>query len=150
MKPRTVHSMKRFLLVAGIVAALAIPAFAYAALGGHFQGAVRDGETVTFSVGKRDKHHLVRAFSWNDVPVTCQLPLETTSTYTFTHSIRIRNAHFHGFDVAGPGAAMHVSGTFTHHGHRAWGTLQINGDTFEGNGCTSGKLEWHARLVPSH
>jgi hypothetical protein len=143
--------MKRLLFVAAIVAALAIPAFAHAARSSHFQGAVKDGETVTFTVGKQHHHPVVRAFSWNDVPVTCQPPeTVTTSTYTFTHSIRFRHAHFHGFDVAGPGAAMDVSGTFTHHGHRAEGTLEINGDTFEGNGCTSGKLEWHARRVPQH
>ena len=113
--------MKRLLFVAAIVAALAIPAFAYAARSSHFQGAVKDGETVTFTVGKQHHHPVVSAFSWNDVPVTCQQPPETVSTYTFTH-----------------------------HGHRAEGTLQINGDTFEGNGCTSGKLEWHARRVPQH
>lgn len=142
--------MKRVLIAAGIVAALAMSASAYAARGSHFQGVVKGGGTMLFTTGNPDHHHVVRSFQWNDVPVTCQSPTHTTSTYTFSHSIRIRHAQFHGLDVAGPGAAMHVSGTFSHQGHRAKGTLQINGDIFEGNACKTGKLDWHAQRVPHH
>ena len=64
--------MKRFLFVAGIVAALAMAASAYAARGSHFQGVVKGGGTMTFTTGNPDHHPVVRGFSWNDVPVTCQ------------------------------------------------------------------------------
>ena len=54
--------MKRVLIAAGIVAALAMSASAYAARGSHFQGVVKGGGTMLFTTGNPDHHHVVRDF----------------------------------------------------------------------------------------
>jgi hypothetical protein len=140
--------MKRLLIAVGIIAALVVSASAYAAAN-QFLGVVKKGGSTSFTIGTRNK--VVRDFHWNDVPVTCEgLPTHKTSTYTFSHTMKVRHAHFHGLDLAPQGGRLRVTGALSNHGRRASGTLKINGDISEGNACKSGKLQWHAHRVPGH
>jgi hypothetical protein len=145
--------MKRLLTLAGITAAVVFPASGSAATFKHYLGTVHGGGTMGFTLKRfHNGHRKVLHFRWADVPVKCQQPDppgHELSTYTFSHSLRIKRGQFRDLDVAGPGAALHVTGHLSHRSRRAVGTIRILGDISEGNGCTTGgNVTWHGHQVP--
>ena len=150
--------MKRMLICAGLVVALALPATT-AARARSFRGAVDPTGAVEFKAKFRDgKPVRVKGsphrpgFAWEGVPIRCEtgsLSWDDLSWH-LPFSIEVDGRRFHAKGSNG-NAIANVRGRFRKNGRRARGTLRVHGD-FPGmsaSGCDTGREHWSAHRVPN-
>ena len=141
--------MKRVLIGAGLIAALAFPATLIAGVR-HFEGSVHQGGTVRFVTKvKRGKTVKVRRFVFNHVPLECDDGASTVGDVgTPPPAMKVNKRHrFHGnFTSSGGGKHLHIDGKITRHGRKARGRLRVRGDFGGGaTNCDTGTDRWSAR-----
>jgi hypothetical protein len=148
--------MKRYLLVAGIVGALVVPAQAVAATK-NYAGSVDPSGTVGFQAvvkhghAKRIKGGLgppAYGLLFTNVPMTCNDGQHTTSI-RFAYDIAVSSNAFTTTATNGV-STVHADGVFKHHAKKAKGTFkakgQLNGtdDGLTHTGCKTGERPWSA------
>ncbi len=147
--------MKRVVLVAGLVGALACAAVAVGAVK-HYRGPIRQGGHVTFETKVR--HHRVKRveeFFFFKVKLYCEnsptgdpIPISNKSPIKFPiPPMRVRQRQFRGsFYNAEFKTRGEVEGEFSDHYRRAQGTLRVHGRPISGFGkCDTGTVDWTAR-----
>ncbi len=143
--------MRRCLVTATLVAALAMPA---AALAGtrHFDGSVDPSGGISFDAKTRSGKvvKVLPGLAFDKVPVTCDSG-KRTFTGNFDFGMAVRIGQFKGTGLYDPSGGVKVAGEFTHHGRRANGIIRISGDFDLGNGVTRtnchGSHQWHAHAT---
>jgi hypothetical protein len=142
--------MKRFTIILGICAVLAIPTTS--AAGGQF-GAKRGGDAQVhfIALARNGKIVGVKRFVFRGLQTTCdQGTVSLTNKRKPLPRMRVRNHAFHG-DFSNQSQSQHieVEGLFRQQGTRAAGTLRVRGDfTVHGTsytGCDSGVADWHVK-----
>jgi hypothetical protein len=149
--------MKRVLLAAGMVVALAFAAVAVGAVK-HYAGPIQQGGSVTFDA--KVKHHRakrVRSFYFFKLKLTCEMaPPGASNTIKISNKsplnfpippMAVRHRKFHGsfykpeFKTRGE-----VDGKFTDHYRNAAGTLRVHGRPLGAayGKCDSGTVNWSA------
>jgi opacity protein-like surface antigen len=141
--------VKRILIGAGLIVALAFAATAVASVR-HYHGAVDEGGSVRFQTKVRHGETIkVKAFVFNHVPMECD---NGASTVGYVGSpppaMRVNEEHrFHGDFTSGGGhKRLRIRGRLRDHEQKARGTLRVTGDFAGGaTNCDTGKVHWHAR-----
>jgi hypothetical protein len=141
--------VKRVLIGAGLIVALAFPATIIANIR-HFEGTVHEGGTLKFVTKVRHgKTIKVKRFVFNHVPMQCDDGASTVGDVgTPPPAMRVNRRHkFHGSFTSGGGLKhLRVRGRLKHHDQKAVGILRVTGD-FGGasTNCDTGKDHWSAR-----
>lgn len=141
--------MKRVLIGAGLVVALAFPATIIAGIR-HYEGTVDEGGTTRFVTKVRHGETIkVRQFVFKHVPMQCDDgPSTVDDVGTPPPAMRVNARHrFQGnFSSAGGRKHLHIDGKLKHHGRKAEGTLRVRGD-FGGSAtnCDTGRDHWSAK-----
>jgi len=149
-KPReTFLSIKRFLMTAAAVCALA---FASVALAGtqtdEYVGTIEPDNHMKFeTLVRHGVIEKVENFTWRKVKVHCtEGPVIADGS--FDDPMRVTDRRFHGTLVGPDGAKVHVTGRFRHHDRRATGTFRIHGDISDvRTDCHTGGRDWTARRI---
>jgi hypothetical protein len=141
--------VKRVLIGAGLIVALAFPATIIASIR-HFEGTVREGGTTRFVTKVQHGETVkVRQFVFNHVPMQCDDGASTVGDVgTPPPAMRVNSHHkFHGnFTSSGGRKQLHISGRIKHHGRKARGTLRVKGDFGGGaTNCDTGRDHWRAK-----
>ena len=140
--------MKRILICAVLIVALALSAVAVAAVR-HYNGTVEGGGTLRFVTKVRHSETIkVRRFVFKHVPMHCDDGASTVGDVgTPPPAMRVNAQHrFHGNFTSGAGRKhLHIDGELKHHDRKAEGTLRVRGD-FGGSAtnCDTGKDDWSA------
>ncbi|OLE35245.1 MAG: hypothetical protein AUG48_11270 [Actinobacteria bacterium 13_1_20CM_3_68_9] len=140
--------MKRVLIGAGLVVALAFPATIIAGVR-HYEGTVDQGGTTRFLTKVRHGETVkVRRFVFNHVPMQCDNgPSTVGDVGTPPPGMKVNARHrFHGNFTSGGGRKhLHIDGKLRHHDRKAKGTLRVRGD-FGGSStnCDTGSDDWSA------
>ena len=140
--------MKRVLIGAGLVVALAFPATIIAGVR-HYDGTVHEGGTVRFVTKVRQGETVkVKRFVFNHVAMECDNGTSTVSDVgTPPPPMKVNNRHkFHGsFDSGGGRKHLYIRGKLKRHDRKAVGILRVTGD-FRGaaTNCNTGKAHWSA------
>ena len=117
--------MKRVLIGAGLIVALAFPATIIANIR-HLEGTVDEGGTTSFVTKVRHAKTIkVRQFVFNHVPMQCDDGASTVGDVgTPPPAMRVNSKHrFHGnFTSSGGRKQLHIDGRLKDHGHKARGT----------------------------
>ena len=139
--------MKRFLVPLALAIALALPAQALAGVE-TYTGPISPSGSVILKVKKTDGTPTkVNSFTFLDLPVTCEdgedtpsgrYPLEGNKS---TATIKNKKFKISAGEVD-TGAGLEVRGTVSR--KRAFGTIELAGDTPEHSNCASGVLDWTA------
>jgi hypothetical protein len=146
--------MKRWILAAVVVIALAFPGMALANkyLGPLVPQVNNDGVEIKVKQ-LNGAPHKVTHFSWHNVPVGSCFDSEI-----FFKTMRVRHHKFHGSGHPGeagspqnppnPNVTVTIHAKFRHHNKKIRGTLRLQG-TFPGGcvGADSGSLTYHARRL---
>ena len=140
--------MKRALIGAGLIVALAFPATIIANIR-HLEGTVDKGGTIRFLTKVRqDETIKVRQFVFKHVPMKCDDGDSTVGDVgTPPPAMRVNaKRKFHGnFTSEGGRKQLHIAGKVRDHGHKAAGTLRVKGDFGGGStNCDTGKDHWSA------
>ena len=138
--------MKRYLVVATLIVALATPSSAVAGTR-HFKGSIAPSGGISFDARTRPGKvvRVLPGLAFSHVPMTCDGGARTVSgDYNF--GMRVVRHHFHGTGIYTGGGKVTVSGEFTHRGRRADGTIKISGDfsAINATGCYA-RHGWRAR-----
>ena len=148
--------MKRALVCAGLLVALAFPATTAAGTRS-FHGATEPDGTVDFRAKFRHgKPVKVRGspshpgFGFQSVPIECDvgtLPGDMVSGY-LPFSIEVEGRRFRAKGSDGYTTAK-VRGKFFKHGRKARGTVRLHGDfpSLDASGCDTGRDHWSAHRV---
>jgi hypothetical protein len=148
--------VKRLLVCAGCLAALALPPAAAAGTRS-FHGVAGSTGTVDFKAKVKDgKPVKVRGspnsqgFTWEGVPIECEtgsVPGGEVAGH-FRFSIKVTHRRFRAKGSDGYTTAR-VRGRFRRSGRRARGTLRLRGDfpSFDASGCDTGKVRWRAHRI---
>ena len=141
--------MKRIVIGAGLIVALAFAAAAVASIR-HYHGHVREGGSLKFRTKVRDDETIkVKRFVFNRVPMECDNGASTVGDRgSPPPPMRVNQEHrFHGDFTSGNGhKRLRIRGRLRHHDQKARGTLRVTGD-FGGGAthCDTGKTHWHAK-----
>lgn len=149
--------VKRMLICAGLVVALALPATT-AARTRSFHGPMHPDGSVEFEARLKDgkpvrvmgsPHH--PGFAWERLPIECEagsLAWDMVAGH-LPFSIKVRGRRFHAKGSNGNAIAK-LRGRFRRHGTRARGILRVHGDfpRMDASNCDTGWSHWHARRVP--
>ena len=147
--------MRRVLIPAVLAAALTIPAGAVASSHA-YSGAVDPSGTLSFKVKKKHGKTRVRAFRFEQIPVTCDAGADTTFG-TLDFGIKVKRKKFHAVAVHQPhgseGSTLKVRGRLTGGARHATGTIRVFGAPPLGSGnpgvnCHTGKRPWTADRKP--
>jgi hypothetical protein len=146
--------MKRVVMVAGLVGALAFAAVAAGAVK-HYRGPIQQGGHVTFQT--KVKHHKtkrVKSFFFFKVKLSCEnsptgdpIPISNKSPIKFPiPAMKVKHRKFHGsFYKAEFKTRGEVEGEFSDHYRAAEGTLRVHGRPISGFGkCDTGTVDWTA------
>jgi hypothetical protein len=143
--------VRRVLIPAALAVALTIPAGAAASTHG-YSGTVDPSGTLSFKVKKKHGKTRVRAFRFEQIPVTCDAGADTTFG-KLEFAIDVKRKKFHAVAVHRPdgseGSTLKLRGKLTDKGRRATGTIRVfgsppleSGNT--GVNCHTGKRPWSA------
>jgi hypothetical protein len=142
--------MKRVVLVAGLIGALAFAAVATGAVK-HYRGPIEQGGRVTFQT--KVKHHKVKKvkkFYFFDVELTCDeqaFPISNRTPLNFpVPPMKVKHREFHG-TFSQLGGTGRVKGEFTDHFKRANGTLRVHAKHIQDtpfHNCDTGTVDWTA------
>jgi hypothetical protein len=141
--------VKRVLIGAGLIVALAFPATIIAGIR-HFEGTVDEGGTTRFVTKVRHGETIkVKRFVFNHVPMQCDDGASTVGDAgTPPPAMRVNSKHkFHGNFTSGGGHRhLHIDGKLRRHGRKAKGTLRVRGDFGGGaTNCDTGTDHWSAK-----
>jgi hypothetical protein len=142
--------VKRVLIVAGLIVALAFPATILAGIR-HYEGTVQEGGSLRFATKVRHgETKKVKRFVFNHVPMTCDDGDSTVGDAgTPPPGMKVNSRHkFHGkFASAGGTRHLRIKGKLKRDDRKAVGILRVWGD-FGGTStnCDTGKTHWSARL----
>jgi hypothetical protein len=141
--------VKRVLIGAGLVVALAFPATIIAGVR-HYEGTVAEGGTVRFVTKVRHGDTVkVKRFVFNRVPMECDNGTSTVSDVgTPPPPMKVNDRHkFHGsFDSGGGRKHLYIRGKLRRHDRKATGILRVTGDFRDGaTNCNTGKAHWSVR-----
>ena len=141
--------MKRALIGAGLIVALAFPATIIANVR-HFEGTVDQGGTIRFVTKVRHSKTIkVRQFVFKHVPMQCDDGASTVGDVgTPPPAMRVNSKHrFHGnFTSSGGKKQLHINGRIKDRGTKARGTLRVKGDFGGGStNCDTGRDHWSAK-----
>jgi hypothetical protein len=143
--------VKRSLICAGIIVALAIPAPTSAGVP-DFEGRDRDGGTVSFETKVRHGRikKVATGFAWKNLYVRCHEGWSKTDG-SFTRPMRVRHRRFHGTGrthTAGGEVIARVTGRFSRRENKAHGRIRVHGNFNAGaTNCDTGKDRWKAHRV---
>ena len=141
--------MKRIVIGAGLIVALAFAATALASIR-HYHGAVREGGNLRFETKVRDGETIkVKRFVFNRVPMQCDDGASTVGDVgSPPPAMRVNQEHrFHGDFTSGNGRKrLRIRGRLSHHDQKARGILRVSGDFGGGaTNCATGKTHWRAK-----
>ena len=141
--------MKRVLIGAGLVVALAFPATIIAGIH-HYEGTVDEGGITRFVTKVRHGETIkVQRFVFNHVPMQCDDGASTVGDVGSPPPAMPVNARhrFHGTFTSGHGRQhLHIEGRLRHHDRRARGILRVRGDFGGGSThCDTGMDDWRAK-----
>jgi hypothetical protein len=140
--------VKRVLIGAGLIVALAFPATIIASIR-HYEGTVDGGGITRFVTKVRHGETIkVKRFVFNHVPMQCDDGASTVGDVASPPpAMRVNARHrFHGSFTSGGGSRhLHIQGRLRHQDERARGFLRVRGDFGGGaTNCDTGKAHWHA------
>ena len=141
--------MKRALIGAGLIVALAFPATIIANIRHSRARSTRAARSSFVTKVRHGKTIKVRQFVFNHVPMQCDDGASTVGDVgTPPPAMRVNSKHrFHGnFTSSGGRKQLHIDGRLKDHGHKARGTLRVKGDFGGGaTNCDTGRDHWSAK-----
>lgn len=138
----------------GVLAATGALALAGATAGSaatfNYDGHVKGGGDVSFSVKTRHHRVFIRDLTFTDVTARCEGAQGTVSVNLFGTIAVDGQLKFHATGEGGGGAThSRISGEFTGGGKRAHGKVRLYGLFGDGQGgtvrCNTGNVNWNAR-----
>ena len=141
--------MKRIVIGAGLIVALAFAAAAVASIR-HYHGAVNEGGSLGFQTKVRHGETIkVKTFVFKRVPMECDNGASTVGDVgSPPPPMRVNQEHrFHGDFTSGNGRKrLRIRGRLRDDDQKARGILRVSGDFGAGAAnCHTGKTHWRAK-----
>jgi hypothetical protein len=145
--------VKKKLIVVSLIAALALPALAWASKR-HFAGKILPHGHIAFVAKIDDSSHKVvkikRGLTFDRVRIKCDSG-RTKINGKFHTAIPVKHRQFTATGTYQGGGQVTIEGTFLDHARRAEGTIKVAGDFTlpdpDLTGC-HGSHDWHATKRP--